>query len=498
MQTERNKTRSAFRGLCLGFIALAVLCAGLFGWGTMASLSGAVIALGQVEPIGGSLVVEHVTGGTISDIQVKNGDFVNEGDILVSIDDKLLQSEITVFETELFELVAARNRLEAVIRANIYAYSDVDSSDSIQWDPDLIEAAEHSVTIRDAMIGYQRLYEAQLTSSEGLSAQLNERILQTNKQILGLEAQIQATDRQRRLVSQELDMKRDLFAKKLIRLPEVLELERALAGIDGRAGDLVAQTAVSRAKIAELETQILQIRINQVEEAETEVRQIQARENEIRERLRSLYLNLSRLKVRAPSPGIVHNLTVLASGEVVHPGEAIAHIVPAESGFMVRAQLEPNYVDQVWLTQPVILRFSAFSASTTPEYRGTVSHVSADALYDERTGIYWYEVEIDIGDAMEIKSVYDPKMWFEFIKTNAIEWTQALIDDIKGNHEQNSEQKPDSLRIEADKTHAISHEPLPLAPGMPVETYIQFEDRTPLNYLLKPFTDYFNRSMREA
>ncbi len=207
-----------------GVAALAILCVGLFGWGLLAPLSDAVIAIGQVDPIGCTLVAEHLSGGAIAEIHVKNGDFVQGGDVLASIDDKLMQSEKTIFETTLFEQVAARNRLEGVIRANINAHRDIHSSHPIQWDTDLIEAADRSATIHEVMAVYQRLYKAQRHSAEGLRAQLNERILQTNQQIAGIEAQIRAIEHQQRLISRELEMKRGLLNKSAAVLLEPLPL----------------------------------------------------------------------------------------------------------------------------------------------------------------------------------------------------------------------------------------------------------------------------------
>ena len=145
-----DRTFSVRRGLVLGFITLAILCGGLFGWGVFASLSGAVIATGRVEAEGGDRAVEHVDGGTVAEILARDGDRVATGAVLVRIDGALLVSEAAVLEAELFDLVARRNRLEA----------EFEDADAIVWDRALAAAADTSPAVRAAVEGHRRLFDA--------------------------------------------------------------------------------------------------------------------------------------------------------------------------------------------------------------------------------------------------------------------------------------------------------------------------------------------------
>ena len=266
----------------------------------------------------------------------------------------------------------------------------------------------------------------------------------------------------------------------LTRKPVVLELERDMAALEGRAGDIVARVAAAHGRIAELETQILQIGSRRIEEAETETREVQARENAVRERLAGLRVRIGRLEVRAPAAGIVHDLAVSAAGEVLRPGEPVAKVVPEETGFTVKAQLDPIHVDQVWPGQEAVLRFSAFSARSTLEYGGTVMRVSADRLTDERSGLSWYEVELAIGEPVEADTETGPGAWLASAEATLARWLGADEGEAEGRSEQ--------------RTAAA---PLALAPGMPVEAYLRTGERSPLSYLVKPLTDYFERSLRE-
>lgn len=465
-----DRTFSVRRGMLVGCMTLVMLGVGLFGWGSLASLSGAVIATGTVEVEGGERAVEHVDGGTVAAIPARDGDRVAEGDVLVQIDGALLRSEASVLEKQLFDLVARRNRLEA----------EFHNAKTIRWDPVLAAAMETDQAAQAMVAGNQRLFEARRGARVDLKVQLRKRMRATRQQIRGFEAQAKAVARQLDFMEQELDAQQRLLDKRLTRLPEMLALRRGIAALEGQAGDIAARIAEAQGLMAELETQILQIDSRRIEEAEAETRQVQARENTVRERLAGLSVRLGRLEVRAPVTGIVHDMAVSAVGEVLQPGEPVARVVPEQARFTVRARLAPVDVDQVRSGQEAVLRFSAFSARTTPEYAGTVSRVSADALNDERSRQSWYEVEITIGVPVKPDTVGGPGAWLTSAKVAIASWF-----NVDGRS---------TARVRED---VVTSEPLALTPGMPVEVYLRTADRSPLNYLVKPLADYFEQALRE-
>ena len=472
---------SSRRPLLLGFVTLAVLGGGLFGWGAFASIAGAVIATGKIEVETREQSVEHIDGGTVGAVLVRNGDRVKAGDVLIRLGDTEVRSEAAVLEAEAADLAARRNRLEAEFR----------DTETIAWDAALVARAAADPAVAELLEGQTRLFEARRSTRAGQVAQLRERIGQTRKQIVGLEAQADAVTRQSGFISRELEAQRGLFEKRLTQLHRLLELEREAARLDGQAGDLAARIAGARGRIAELEILILQIGAKRIEEAEDEAREVQALENRTRERLAALRARLGRLEVRAPVEGEVFAMTVFALGEVVRPGEPILKIVPADTELVVRARLEPIHVDQVWPGQEAVLRFSAFPARTTPEFVGRVLRVSADAQRDERTGLSWYEVELAMGTAIEADADSGIAAWpgrtgraiAGWLPESAGERLRNLFDDR-------------AVATGPGTAPAHAHE-LALAPGMPVEVHLRTDERSPLSYLAKPLTDYFSRSMRE-
>ena len=467
-----SRTLSAGRALLLGFLTLAALCGGLLGWGAFASLSGAVIAVGEVEVKGGVSAVEHVDGGTVAGILARDGDRVAKGAVLVRIDGALLRSEASVLEAELFDLVARRNRLEA----------EFEAADAIAWDAALEAAADADPAIAAAVDGHRRLFEARRATRDGLASRIRERIGQTRRQIAGLEAQERAIARQIGLIAEELRVQHKLRDSGLALRSTILEFEREMASLEGRAGEIAALIAAAQGRIAEFETQLLQVESRRIEDAESEAREVQARETAVRERLAGLDTRLGRLDVRAPVAGIVHDLAVSAAGEVLQPGEPVARVVPDAAEFTARVRLDPVHVDQVRPGQDALLRFPAFSARNTPEYDGTVARVSADALRDERTGLSWYEVDLAIGTPARPDPDAGPGAWLAAAKAA----TARLLGSDPGG-------LPSPGRARDLSPEAA----LALAPGMPVEAHLRTGDRTPLSYLVKPLADYLQRSMRE-
>src|SRR5690625_1747402 len=422
-----------------GFILFGVLCVvllagGLGSWGATAMLSGAVIASGQLRVESNRQVVQHPDGGVVSEILVRDGDIVEGGDVLLRLDDALLRSEIAGLESQLYELVARRGRLEA---------AQIDA-EQIEFDPELLEVAAMNPGVARLVEGQRALFAAKRESTSKEMAALEERKAQLADQIRGAEAQLASSRRQSELIEQERASQQTLLDKGLAQAGRILALEREAAQLEGQAGELIALVAQLKGEISEIEITQLQ-RIAQLrEDTISELREIGYRELELEQKRLSLRERLSRLEIRAPRAGVVLDMAVHALKSVVRPAEPILFIVPNDTALVVDARIEPMHVDQVWQGQEAVLRFPAFSSRTTPEIFGHVLRVSADVITDEVTKQLFYRAEVQL-------------------KPGEL----AKLDDQK------------------------------LLAGMPVEVFIQTGERTPLNYMLKPLTDYFNRAMRE-
>lgn len=419
-----------------GMIALGGLVGGLGGWSAFASISGAVIASGQIQVETQQQVVQHLDGGVVGEIYVRDGDTVEAGDIMLRLDDSLLTAELSIIESQLFEIIARRGRLTA----------EANSETEITFDAELLEEAATRPDIAELVEGQERLFVARAETFRRETEQLRERQLQVEQEIAGSEAQQAALTTQRELISREAAGQRKLYKDGLAPLGRLLALEREAARLEGSVGELTSGIARAKGQIAELEIQIVSIGSRAREEAITTMRDLQYREAELRERRATTKQTLSRLDVRAPRSGRVHGMTVHTVNGVVTPAEPIGFVIPSDVDLLIEAQLESISIDQVYPGQNVVLRFSAFNMRSTPEFDGHIKQVSADVFLDERTGISTYKLEIALNEG------------------------------------------------ELDRLHDLQ---LELLPGMPVETYIQTDERTPISYLTKPLADYFNKALRE-
>jgi HlyD family secretion protein len=231
----------------------------------------------------------------------------------------------------------------------------------------------------------------------------------------------------------------------LTQAAKVSILERDQAQLKGRTGELTSALAEAAGRITEIQIEIAALSTQSREKAEAELRDVIARQLELIERDNALTERIDRLELRAPASGLVLGLVVTTPLSVIRPAEILLYIVPQDRPLFVAARLPINHVDEVKAGQIVRLVFSSLPTRSTPEVEGIVTLVSADTLTDERTGITYFRAEIAL----------DPK-------------SLEQLDQIE------------------------------LVPGMPVDAFIQTADRTPMSYLLKPFTDYFRAAFRET
>ncbi|WP_051294708.1 HlyD family type I secretion periplasmic adaptor subunit [Gemmobacter nectariphilus] len=421
--------------MTLGMTTVAVLVAGTIGWGLMTTITGAIVTSGQLEVDQNRQIVQHADGGTVQEIRVTEGAFVQAGDVLMVLDGTLLQSELTIVETQFFEILARRGRLEA----------ERDDGDTIEFPAELVEAAARSPELSDLMTGQERLFAARRETLTKQLDQLEKRKSQTVSLIEGIDSQREALKIQLRLIAEELSSQRELLNKGLAQVSRVLALEREEARLSGQVGELTANRAQSEGRITETEIEILRLSAARREEASTQLRDIGYRELELAERRRALHERMARLDIRAPVSGIVLGLRVTTPRAVIRAADPVMYIIPQDRPLIIATRVPTVHVDQVHSGQEAKVVFSAFSSRTTPEVFGTVTTVSPDVLVDDTTHASYYRAEIQLNPGEMEK-----------------------LGDVK------------------------------LIPGMPVEAFIRTEERTPIQFLTKPFTDYFNRAFRES
>lgn len=330
---------------------------------------------------------------------------------------------------------AKRARLEA----------ERDETDSITFDPELLEIAAERPGIASVLDGQVKLFDARRDSEAQQNEQLGKRVEQSQSTIEGIVAQQEALRTQLDLVEDELASQQQLLEKNLVRSSTISQLQRQQASLAGQLGELQAEQGRVEGQITEIDVQLLSLKSNRREQAIAELRADYPTETSLIERRADLLEKIDQASITAPVSGVVYNSIIFAERAVITPAEPIMYIVPQDRPLRVSAQLASINIDQIFINQRVVLRFPAFNSRTTPELDGKITRISADTFTDNRTGASYYMLE-------------------------------AEIDDNRGVQHSNG---------------------MTLVPGMPVEVFIRTEDRSPISYLIKPMADFFSRALRE-
>ena len=425
---------SARAPLIAGFVTLIALIGGFGGWSMLTTLDGAIVAPGKVEVALNRQIVQHPEGGVVERIAVTEGQAVQAGDLLIQLDGTLIRSELAVIEGQYTETLARRARLEA----------ERNDADAIDFSGDL-ETIPDRAAVSTAMDGQTRLFVARQDSFSRQTEQLEKRRAQIAAQIEGVQAQQAAITTQLALLRAELTDQQSLLAKGLTQSSRITALQRDEAQLMGDLGELISSKAQADGRATEVELEILRLGAVRREDANTQLRDMDAQELELIERRRALTEQIARLDIRAPVSGLVLGLQVTTPRSVIRPADPLLYLIPQDRPLIISAQIAPIHRDEIHDGQPVKLTLPAFSSRTTPQLNGHVTVISADALSDPRSNQPYFRAEITL----------DPG---------------------------------ELARLDGQI----------LQPGMPVEAFVQTGARTPMAYLLQPFTSYFSHAFRES
>ena len=429
----RDEGQSIRRHLLGGGIIALLLTAGLGGWAATTELSGAVIASGSVVVDSNVKKVQHLTGGIVGELLVRDGSRVRAGDIVVRLDETVMRANLAIVVKGLAEMYARQARLA----------SERDRAETIAFDPALL-AREHDPDVARAIDSERKLFELRRNARAGQKAQLKERIGQLEEEVRAHVALQQAKAEEIELIQRELDGVRMLWNRNLVQLTRLTALEREAVRLKGERAQSFSAAAQARGKITETELQIIQIDQDLMSEVARELREVDMKIGEFIERQVTAEDQLKHVEIRAPQDGVVHQLAVHTVGGVVSPADPIMLIVPEADLLAVEAKVSPQDIDQLHVGQAAGLRFSAFNQRTTPEISGAITRISADVSQDQRSGQSYYVVRIGISPE-----------------------ELARLGNVK------------------------------LVPGMPVEAFIKTYDRTVISYFTKPLHDQILRAFRE-
>ncbi|HVM82564.1 MAG TPA: HlyD family type I secretion periplasmic adaptor subunit [Candidatus Binatia bacterium] len=404
----------------------------LGGWAAVAPLASAVTAAGTLAVSGENKVVQHLDGGIIREILVKNGDKVKQGQILLRLDDTQAKASVELLRAQYLSFLALEARLQA----------ERDDQGTIVFPKALLDAAGQD-DVQEMMTGQTNLFQERKRTLDGQVSVLEQRIKQLKQQIGGASVQQQAQDEQLALIQDELNSARQLYDKGYVPKTRILELERAAAALSGQSGQYRSSQASTQQAIGEAQLQILQLKKERLSEVTQDLSDTQDKINAMEERLHSANDVLARTVIAAPAAGTVLNMTANTIGGVVAPGGRILEIVPGDVPLVINAAVRPEDIADMKPGLKTEIRLTAYNQRSTGILHGTLTEISADRIVSQQ----------------------DPKGHFE-IKT-------VITDDLS-------------------QTPGIE-----IVPGMPAIVTIPVKQRTVLEYIVGPLTDYFASGMRE-
>lgn len=373
----------------IGSVAAVLLVGGIGGWAATAKLSGAVISSGTVLVEDSLKVLQHPDGGIVRAIEVRKGQDVLQGQVVLRLDDVQIRTEQAILSGQLAELVARRARLEA----------ERDGLTAITFPTGYLEQYTNAALI---LRGEQKLFDSMVRNRQSRREQLESQVDQLRKEIIGLEFQASALESELTLLQEERARMGTLAEKGLMETTRINATDRELARMMGSQGEVTASIARSNARIGEIQVQILAIDELAYTEAQRELRQLDATIAEIQNRLAEVTDRLARTEIRSPVSGVINELSVTTLGGVISPAERLMTIVPDDADLKIEFRVQINDIDQIEVGQPAKLRFSAFDQRTTPEIDATISRVSAAATSDAASGQSFYLAEAEVAGDLSV------------------------------------------------------------------------------------------------
>jgi len=414
-------------------IVIVLTTLGVAGWGGITTIDSAAVATGNFVVELNRRVVQHLEGGIVGEVLVREGDFVQQGQPLLRLDITRARAQLTTIRDDI-----DRTRVR---EAALIAERDEAANPTFPAD---ILARQGDEKVAEILATQQNEFVARRASLQGQIEILTQRMVQLRSQIEGLRVRVRANDRQIVLVRREITMVEILVRQGLERQARLLGLQREEARLLGEKGEAIENIAKTEQTISETEMQRVQALRTRQEDVAKDIRETQSRLFELREREVAAADQLTRLDIVAPESGIVMDLRFTATGGVIAPGAQVATIVPREERLVMEAQVSPMEVDTLRVGMHATIRLSHAGARWTPVIDGTLERISPDRRVDEKTGMSYFVVRVGVS--------------------------------------------PEEMQ---------RHPGLRLLSGMQGEVLIRRGERSVASYLIRPIMDRFSKALRE-
>lgn len=421
----------------IGYTVIIVVFFGFGTWAAVAPIASAANAPGKIRVESNRKTIQHLEGGIVATLPVRDGDYVKKDQILITLDDTQPKSQLEIVHGMYVVALAREARLIA----------QRDQAKKVTYPDYLLERADDS-RVREAMDVQTQIFNVRKSAYENEIALYEQQVEQLEAQLEGLEAQKAASNRLVNSYSAEFRDVKGLEKKGYAERRQVRELARQVAENQGELGDLISRIASTRSQVVEAKLQSIQLQKELQREVATELDAVRERMFQFVEQLQALQDTLARTVIRAPQSGKVLSMNVNTIGAVIREGETLMDIVPENERLVIEAKVSPNDIDRIAVGQMADIRFTAFKMRETTRILGRLITVSADSVTDERDSEqrHYYEAIVEITD---------------------------------------------------EGLQQLKEKDLTLIAGMPAEVFIQTGERTLVQYLTDPLVDTIARSFLE-
>ena len=383
---ERSLTRSSRRLMITGSLSLIAGLGAMGAWAFYAPLKTAALANGFVKVAGERKTVQHLEGGIVREILVREGETISKGQVLMRLVDVTARARRALLMVEHDALMAEGARLEA----------ERDDRRLLVF-PDALTSRQHDDAVARLMAGELQLFRSRRAALVGQIEVLEQRKRQAREKIEGRMAEIASTRSQLGFILEELRGAETLLEQGMYLRTRYYALKRTEADLQGTIGRLSADVAEAEAQIGETELRIIDLRNQVRRDVNDRLQDVRAKLRDISERLDAASDVLARTEIVAPESGIVLGLQVHTPGGVIAAGSPILQIVPIDDRLVVEAQVQLQDINRVWPGMPAEVRFTAFNSRATPVFSASVSRVSPDRVTDpaRQRAYFIAQVEID-------------------------------------------------------------------------------------------------------
>jgi protease secretion system membrane fusion protein len=417
----------------IGLWALVIGFGGFLVWAGFAPLDEGVPSSGVVSIDTKRKAVQHLQGGIVKEVLVREGEHVKEGQLLIKLDPATAKANFEAIRQRYLGLRAMQARLVA----------EQAGGGAIVFHPDLKEAAADPL-IRQQMVTQEQLFHSRRSALRAELEAIRESIQGQEALVRSYQSMLESRRSQLALITEELKNTRDLVKDGYAPRNRQLELERMAAELNSATAELLGNTTRAQRTIGELRQRIVQRQQEYRKEVESQLAEVTREVQSDDGKFRALEADLERIEIKAPAAGQVVGLVAQTVGGVIAPGQKVMDIVPGDEALVLETRVAPHMIDRVHAGLPVDVRFSAFAHSPQLVVEGKLDSISGDLLTDPQTGVAYYLARATV--------------------------------------------TPEGMKKLGNRQ---------MQPGMPVDVILKTGERSMLTYLLKPLTRRVAASMKE-